>query len=135
MPMYAFTMSPLAPSILPRPPRPLSPLPQGLKGVLGASGDSHSMMAVKGPSEKMVQNSRVGPSRTDHDADSPRLGAILASGGHVFAPTTPPPPHPAAFGARDPDRLESGRRAPVVVEFGHELSDFKETRERQQKKW
>lgn len=63
------------------------------------------------------------------------MRAILASDGHVFAPAAPPAPHPAAFGAKDPDRLESGRKAPVVVEFGHELSGYKVTREREQKKW
>lgn len=89
----------------------------------------------QGRAERNLKLSRAGPSSTDHDHDSPRLSAILATGGHVFGPSTPPTSHSAAFGAMDPDRLEAGRKAPVVLEFGHELSGIKVTREREQKKW
>ncbi|KAJ1522066.1 hypothetical protein ONE63_002381 [Megalurothrips usitatus] len=94
---------------------------------------SHPILSKKGPAERMLQQNRrgKGPAASsagqDEDADAPRLSAILA--------VTPPAPHPAAFGAKDPDRLESGRKAPVVLEFGHELSGYKVTREREQKKW
>lgn len=89
----------------------------------------------QGPAERNLKLSRADSSSRTHHDHSPLLSAILATEGHVFDPPTPPAPHPAAFGAMDPDRLEAGRKAPVVVEFGHELSGYKVTREREQKKW
>ncbi|KAK3911709.1 MAPK kinase substrate protein [Frankliniella fusca] len=98
---------------------------------VNGAGAGHPMLIGKGPAERMLQRGRGRSGGADHDHDvgevSPPLSAILA--------VTPPSPHPAAFGAKDPDRLESGRKAPVVVEFGHERKGYTVTREREQKKW
>ena len=116
--------------------KPLNDLfePSSMQKEFFPTDPTHPVVSGKGKSEQAVAGGEFETSAEDVFADLPPLSKILSTKGHVFKPAVPPSPK-GAFGATDPDRLESDLGVPVVEESSHKRKGYKETREHQLKTW